>query len=136
MQFEHLNLSVSDIERSITFYRALLGGELRWRGLTKDGRPAAHVGGADSYLAMFEAVAQPTRRDDDSLRVGFNHFGFQVADLDAAARRVAELGVRPHHESHDAPGRRLYLRDPDGFEVELVEYASRDEALSVPGAAS
>lgn len=135
MRLEHLNFSVSDLERSIAFYRAALGGEVRWRGLTRDGRPAAHVGDARQYLAFFEAVAAPSRLVDDSLRPGFNHYGFVVDALDAAAARLAELGVHPHHETDEAPGRRLYLRDPDGVEIELVEYADADEPLSVPGEA-
>jgi catechol 2,3-dioxygenase-like lactoylglutathione lyase family enzyme len=51
-----------------------------------------------------------------------NHFGWVVDDLDAARQRLAVLNVRPHYEANYEPGRRLYFYDPDGLEVELVEY--------------
>ena len=51
-----------------------------------------------------------------------NHFGIVVADLDDMKRRLAALGTAPHSERDYHPGRRLYFLDPDGMEVELVEY--------------
>jgi hypothetical protein len=38
--------------------------------------------------------------------------------------RLAELGVQSHHEAAYEPGRRAYFLDPDGIEMELVEYSS------------
>lgn len=120
MQLEHVNLTVADVERSVAFYRRLLGAEVRWRGTTTNGRPAVHIGGAHWYLALFEGEPSPVPIDYD--RVGYNHFGVVVDDLDTARRTLAELGIHIHHEPEYDPGRRVYFMDPDGFEVELVEY--------------
>lgn len=121
MQLEHVNLTVSDVERSIAFYARLLGARVRWRGTTSDGAPAVHIGGDDWYLALFQGAPAPVVIDYD--RVGFNHFGVAVDDLDAAKRALSELGADIHFEPEYDPGRRVYFLDPDGYEVELVEYA-------------
>jgi catechol 2,3-dioxygenase-like lactoylglutathione lyase family enzyme len=121
MFLEHVNLTVSDIERSIGFYRDLLGLSLRWRGHSAAGLPAAHVGDDRCYLALFQA-AQNGRVAVDMSTVGMNHFGFVVDDLDATRRKLLEFGLAPHHEADYEPGRRLYFFDPDGMEVELVAY--------------
>ncbi len=121
MFIEHVNLSVSDLARSTEFYRQLFGFDLRWEGTTSDGRPAAHVGDDAHYVALFQA-AQSEKADNDYGRVGINHFGYVVDDLDAMKKRLASLGVTPKAEMDYEPGKRLYFFDPDGIEIELVEY--------------
>ncbi len=121
MRLEHVNLTVADVDRSVAFYGELLGMTLRWRGHTADGREAAHVGDDDSYLAFF-AAKQTARAINDYLVVGLNHFGFVVDSLATAKERLVALGIEPHSEQDYEPGRRLYFFDPDGIEVELVEY--------------
>lgn len=123
MFIEHANLTVSDVGRSAAFYCELFGFRIRWEGTTRDGRPAAHVGDDRSYLALFQA-ASPGRHQFDYTTVGLNHVGFVIEDLDAARERLATLGIRPRMEADYDPGRRLYFLDPDGIEIELVQYAT------------
>ncbi|MFQ5414912.1 MAG: VOC family protein [Phycisphaerae bacterium] len=123
MYLEHVNMTVSDVARSIEFYRRVLGLNVRWEGTSSSGRPAAHIGGARDYIALFEA-ATAGRAAADYDRVGLNHVGFVVDDLDAVKDRLAALGITPHLEADYDPGRRLYFYDPDGVEVELVTYAA------------
>lgn len=122
MHLEHMNMTVADVERSAAFYGRLLGLRVRWRGTTEDGMPAVHVGDDRCYLALFQGQGHADWPDYGA--VGLNHFGFVVDDLDAARNRLEALGATVHHEADYEPGRRLYFRDPDGIEVELVEYAS------------
>ena len=122
MFIEHVNITVSDLQKSIDFYSDLFGFQLRWRSPPDDiEQPAAHVGDERSYIAMFEAP-RSGRADADYDRVGLNHFGLVVEDLARYRTRLGELGVEPHLERDYEPGRRLYFYDPDGIEVELVEY--------------
>lgn len=121
MYLEHVNLTVSHLDRSIAFYCDLLDVHLRWKGPIDGERLGAHVGDDRSYLALFQAAtASPV--ECDYSRPGVNHFGFVVADLDEARRRLDRLGATVHLEGNYEPGRRIYLLDPDGHEVELVEY--------------
>ena len=121
MQLEHVNMTVSDLDRSISFYCAVFGARVRWRGQTTSGTKAAHVGDDKCYLAMFESAGKGPAVDDYE-SVGLNHFGFVVDDLDLARQRLAEQGAEPHQEADYEPGKRLYFHDPDGIEVELVQY--------------
>jgi catechol 2,3-dioxygenase-like lactoylglutathione lyase family enzyme len=120
MRLEHVNLTVSDLDRSIAFYCDLLDLHVRWKGSIGGDLLGAHVGDDHQYLALFQAAADGTWVEDYA-RTGFNHVGFLVDDLDAARERVEQLGATVHHEADYEPGRRLYLRDPDGHELELVE---------------
>jgi catechol 2,3-dioxygenase-like lactoylglutathione lyase family enzyme len=123
MLLEHVNITVSDLDRSIDFYRRLLGLEVRWRREPgSEQTPAAHVGTDTQYIAMFQAAPGTRPAPLDYSAPGVNHFGFVVEDLDAARKRLAELGITPGDEQDYDPGRRLYFYDPDGIEVELVEY--------------
>ena len=121
MMLEHVNLTVSDLDRAIAFYSDLLDLHVRWKGEIDDDRLGAHVGNDHQYLALFQATADG-RAAHDYLRPGINHFGFVVDDLDEARRRLERLGVTPHLEGSYDPGRRLYFFDADGHEVELVQY--------------
>jgi catechol 2,3-dioxygenase-like lactoylglutathione lyase family enzyme len=121
MFIEHVNLTVSDLQRSIDFYRRLFGWDVRWQGATRDGTPAAHIGDERYYVAMFEAP-QPGKWSDDYTAVGLNHFGLVVDDLEVMKQRLSELGAAHGDEQDYEPGRRIYFTDPDGIEVELVQY--------------
>ena len=121
MRLEHVNLTVTDLDRSIAFYSDLLDLHVRWKGEIDGGRLGAHVGNDDVYLALFEASA-PGEVDHNYATPGVNHFGFVVDDLAEARQRVERLGASIYHEADYEPGRRIYFLDPDGYEVELVEY--------------
>jgi glyoxylase I family protein len=121
MRLEHVNLTVTDLDRSIAFYSDLLDLHVRWKGPIDGDRLGAHVGDDDMYLALFQATA-PGDVDHDYLHPGINHVGFVVDDLDDARRRLERLGASVHLEGDYDPGRRIYFFDPDGYEVELVAY--------------
>lgn len=120
MHLEHVNLTVADLDRSVDFYTRLFDLKVRWLGTTRDGTPAAHVGDDRAYLALFEG--RGSLPDQDYGQVGINHIGFVVDDLEAAKVRLSSLDARVHSEQEYDPGRRLYFRDPDGIEIELVQY--------------
>jgi catechol 2,3-dioxygenase-like lactoylglutathione lyase family enzyme len=122
MRLEHVNLTVSDVERAIRFYGDLFDFKVRWRGTLDGGRPAAHVGGENFYLALFE-TANPGQAPYDYTTVGVNHYGFVVDDLDEVVARLGAHAIECHLMADYEPGRRAYFFDPDGQEVEVVEYA-------------
>ncbi len=126
MFLEHVNLTVADLDRAVSFYRALFDFEIRWEGTDDNGRRMAHVGSRTYYLALFEATepgrASTTVPGTVGAKVGLNHFGVVVDSLQAMKERLRSLGVTPHTELDYDPGRRLYFLDPDDIEVELVEY--------------
>ncbi len=124
MFLEHVNVTVSDVDRSVGLYKDLFALSVRWRGEIAGGLPAAHVGNDRHYIALFQAERPGRVQKKDYTAVGMNHFGLVVDDLEEMKRRLASKGIEPHAEYDYEPGRRLYFFDPDGIEVELVEYES------------
>jgi len=123
MFLEHVNMSVANLDQTIGFYQDLLGLKVRWRGITPSGLNAAHIGDERNYLALFE-IGEHERKRASYDELGLNHFGFVVDDLDNAKRKLLALNVEPTMEADYEPGRRLYFLDPNGVEVELVQYSN------------
>ena len=118
-RIEHVNLTVSDIERSAAFFARLLGWHERWRGAAMNGGETIHVGEELTYLALYS-----DQRDHAGQKKGrpLNHVGLLVDDLPAAERIVVDHGMTPFgHDDYD-PGRRFYFFDWDGIEFEVVSY--------------
>lgn len=122
MHLEHVNLTVSDLDRSVEFYREVFGLRERWRGQRQTGDEAVHLGLEDFYLALFQGT-EAGRALIDYDHVGFNHLGIVVDDLEPVRERLEAVGGHVHLEGDYEPGRRLYFFDPDGHEVEVVSYS-------------
>ncbi|SET07180.1 Catechol 2,3-dioxygenase [Thalassotalea agarivorans] len=134
MKLEHLNLVVTNIQASINFYQAAFPswrvrgeGEAQWYG--KD-RRWCHLGTDSMYITLNDdGIGE--NRDLTGHQVGLAHFGFVVDDLPALMKRLATVGFDANKFSqNDNPYiRNAYYYDPDGFEVEFVEYLTDDPAL-------
>ena len=123
-QIEHVNLTVSDPERSAALLARMFDWRVRWAGPAMAGGRTVHVGSEDQYLALY------ARKDGDGAPLAWpkgaplNHVAITVGDLDAAERRVRDAGLTPFNHGDYEPGRRFYFLDPDGIEFEVVSYAS------------
>ena len=118
-RIEHVNLTVTDIERSAALFEKLLGWRQRWRGEAMSGGETIHVGDETAYLALY------TDRQDHSGQVKgvpLNHVGLLVDDLDTAEQVVLDHGLETFNHGEYEPGRRFYFFDWDGIEFEVVSY--------------
>ena len=123
-QIEHVNITVSDPERSAALFRDLLSWHVRWKGPSQMGGRTIHVGEEQTYLAVY------TRDEIDapfSKGQPLNHVGFTVDDLDAADEVVKRHGLEPFGHDDYEPGRRFYFFDWDGIEFEVVSYAGESK---------
>lgn len=124
----HVVFYVRSLERSLAFYRDLLGFEEV--GRVFNGTAAALTAGRTHHeillIEVGEAPAPPVGR-----RLGLYHIGIKVGDsldeLRTAKQELEQAGVHIGGMSDHTVSQSLYLRDPDGNEVEL--YVDADEAV-------
>ena len=117
---EHVNITVSDIERSAALLERLCGWHIRWRGPSQLGGETIHVGNERDYIAVYTKGA-PVERFAKGAPL--NHVGLVVDDLGAAEAVVKAAGLEPFNHADYEPGRRFYFFDWDGIEFEMVSYA-------------
>jgi catechol 2,3-dioxygenase-like lactoylglutathione lyase family enzyme len=117
---EHVNIIVSDIERSAALLQQLLGWRIRWRGPSQLGGETIHVGGDEDYIAVYTKGVAVSRHAKGK---PLNHIAMVVPDLDAAEAVVRAAGLEPFSFGDYEPGKRFYFFDWDGIEFELVSYA-------------
>lgn len=119
MAIESVLLNVTDIARSVEFYRRHLDAVVIASG---DDRAELDLVTARLVLTRIEAPAASTWIGDD-LQRGFRHVGFKVSDLDARVEALHEAQVPFHLEPIHAEGdvRITFFFDPDGTLLELVE---------------
>ena len=125
MELIHTCYRIAEIERSVAFYTAL-GFEERRRmpireeainvfmGLPGDGDQLelTHNFGADSY----------------ELGTGYGHIALTVDDMAATLARLAAEGIAPEREPYrlrEGSSLLCFVRDPDGYRVELIERGGR-----------
>lgn len=115
-----VHLQISDLQRSVEYYRAVLGMDVLQEGA---GRTSLGARGAASVVHLVEerGVAPAPRRG----RFGLFHFAVLLPDRVALGRfaaHVLSLGLRPGTADH-AVSEAFYLTDPDGLGIEV--YADR-----------
>lgn len=130
---EHVNLTVSDPERTAAMLVDLFDWHVRWKGASIHSGHTIHVGTDTDYLALYtmpgadspQEGCEPT--DSYGHVGGLNHIAIVVDDLDALEQRVHAAGFEPTNHADYEPGRRFYFRDHDGIEFEVVSYAQGPE---------
>ena len=118
----HIDLSVSDVERSATWYCEVLGLR-RLRRVDYDDRIMVVLLREEIGLIIGLNQHKTTTTDRFNERnLGLDHIGFGVADrdeLDAWQTRLASLAVE-HSPVADTPtGAALVFRDPDNIQLEF-----------------
>ena len=123
-RLEHVNITVSDPQRSAALMDALFGWKVRWEGEAINGGYSMHVGNDDDYIAFY-APPEAAKSGVVSYGIlnGLNHVALVVDDLDAVEKAVVKEGLTPTSHADYEPGRRFYFRDWDNIEYEIVSYA-------------
>ena len=117
----HTCYRIGEIERSVRFYEALGFEEL---GRLELGEEAVNVfmglpgDGPRLELTYNHGVSEY------ELGTGYNHIAVTVDDLDAKLAALAESGIEPEKPPYtvsNAGVRICFVRDPDGYRIELIE---------------
>lgn len=141
----HTSFTVSNLERSIGFFRDCLGFEVTSKAPRDPALVSRITGvaGADMMIAFLKApghtielIEYRTPADKGAVKArpcdtGFAHLAFNVDDAAAALAAAEHYGVRPISapvtiDQGPNRGRKVvYLRDWDGITIELIEVQTR-----------
>lgn len=124
----HVVFYVKDLERSLNFYRDLLG--FKEVGRIFNGAAAALTSGRTHHELLLIQVGDAPGPPSGRHR-GLYHIGIKVGDsldeLSEAKRELEQAGISIDGMSDHTVSQSLYLKDPDGNEVEL--YVDADELV-------
>ncbi|MBT1451293.1 VOC family protein [Glaciecola sp. XM2] len=131
-RMEHINMTVTDHEASLAFYQlAFPQWSVREQGKAHWGsRPYdwIHFGTDTNYITLnqFEDGLAISRQGAGNV----NHIGFETQDIAGLIARMKGAGHQPSLAGPEHQYRQnIYFADPDGFEIEFVEYMSDDPNL-------
>ena len=117
----HIQITVRDLERSVGFYRELLGMQIL-RRLGSHAVMLQTPGGRE----VFTINANPAHAADAGKMGGIAHFGFRLrakADMTSILERAERAGGKALEQGTRGQGddQELYAfaADPDGYEVEI-----------------
>ena len=123
----HVDLAVTDVDRSLAFYRELLGP----LGFEEDSRYQSYRGTEEivyfRYGDQFLGLRPADGGEHHYYEVGIEHIAFYVdepSEVDAAYERCLKMGATVHFPP-DADGDsegyyELFVFDPDGIRVEVA----------------
>jgi catechol 2,3-dioxygenase-like lactoylglutathione lyase family enzyme len=119
-------LRVADLDAMQRFYEHAIGLALL-RRFEKAAffEIAAGFAGHTQVLALFDRAAEPGYAGLSAALTTVDHLAFEIAreDFDAERKRLEQLGLAVETAEHGwVHWRSLYVRDPEGNQVELVCY--------------
>ena len=135
----HIGLNVTDLDRSLAFYRDVLGFTPLAEG-KEEGRRYAFLGdGENLALTLWQQAGQPYAAE----RAGLHHLALEadtiekVREYEEALRAYgvdfAYEGVVAHREGAGSGG--IFFHDPDGTRLEISVPSGAEEAPAPSGAA-
>ena len=117
----HTCYRVGEIDRSVAFYEAL--------GMAETGRMPIRDEAINVYMGFPDdgprlELTYNHGVDAYELGTGYNHVAITVENLDEVLPQLAEQGIEPEKPPYtvrEGGSRLCFVRDPDGYRVELIE---------------
>ncbi|HEY1590989.1 MAG TPA: VOC family protein [Solirubrobacteraceae bacterium] len=123
MSLIHTCYRITDIDRSVAFYNAL--------GFNEIGRIPIRDEAINVFMGLSDDGAEPRLEltynigvNSYEIGTGYGHIAITTGDLDAALANLGEQGIepeRPPYTIREGGPRLCFVRDPDGYRVELIE---------------
>jgi lactoylglutathione lyase len=123
MSLVHTCYRITDIDSSVKFYEALGFKEVRRMPIREE---AINV-----FMNLPEDGDEPRLEltynfgvDSYELGTGYGHIAITADDLDGTLAALAEQGIepeRPPYSLREGGSRICFVRDPDGYRIEVIE---------------
>jgi lactoylglutathione lyase len=124
MSLIHTCYRILEIDRSVAFYEAL--------GFKVIGRLPIRNEAINVFMGLPEDGPEPRleltlnigRTEPYEIGTGYGHIAIATTDLDGRLAQLAEQGIepeRPPYSIREGGSRLCFVRDPDGYRIELIE---------------
>lgn len=128
-QFRHAMMRVLDLDKSIDFYTTILGMKLLRRQDYENGRfTLAFIGyGDEADNTVIELTHNWDQTEPYELGNGFGHFALGVNGIYDVCEELRQAGAEIVREPGPMKGGTTeiaFIKDPDGYLIELIELAS------------
>ncbi len=113
---DHLNITVSNLDKSLNFYKNLFGFKTYQKEMYNNTTPFALIGLPNK---LFLCLYQGEKRAMGHI----NHIGINVFEFEKTIQALKRLNIEIKYggEVTYPRSRSLYIADPDGNEIELSE---------------
>lgn len=120
LSLNHLSFEIKDLDRSVAFYREILGF---------DSMPRPDLGFRGAWLRNGAAcihLIENTARPDPGPTIDprGNHTAFEVRSAAEVREKLDAAGI-PYraNELRGTPITQVFFRDPDGYQIEVADYS-------------
>ena len=123
MSLIHTCYRITDIDRSVAFYRALGFEEVARVPIRDEAINVFMNIPGDGDMPKLE-LTYNHGVDSYDLGTGYGHIAITTPDLDARLAELREQGIepeRPPYTVREGGSRLCFVRDPDGYRIELIE---------------
>ena len=124
MSLIHTCYRILDIDRSVAFYEALGFKEIA-RAPIRDEAINVFMGlPEDGPEPRLELTYNIGREEPYEVGTGYGHIAISTSDLDGTLASLAQQGIspeRPPYTIRDGGNRLCFVRDPDGYRIEILE---------------
>lgn len=123
----HTMVRILDEQRSLAFYRAL-GFEERGRKRVGGDTATVIFLGLPGDGDRLELTLNDGRTEPYDVGTGYGHIALAIASLDEELARLAGYDIHPEkppYSSRPGGSRICFVKDPDGYRIEMIETGSR-----------
>ena len=86
-RLEHINLTVRDTDVTASILSNIFDWKIRWAGASKDQGRTIHLGGENTYLALYSHDDKHLAETSHKTISHLNHIGILVDDLDMVEKK-------------------------------------------------
>ena len=124
MSLIHTCYRILQIDRSVAFYEALGFQEVRRVPIREEAINVFMNLPEDGENPRLELTYNIGRDEPYEIGTGYGHIAITTTDLDGTLGQLAEQGIepeRPPYTVREGGSRLCFVRDPDGYRIEIVE---------------
>jgi lactoylglutathione lyase len=120
----HTCYRITDIDRSVAFYRALGFEEVGRLPIRDEAINVFMNQPEDGDNPRLELTYNVGHTEPYEIGTGYGHIAITAEDLDGTLAALATQGIepeRPPYTVRDGGSRLCFVRDPDGYRIEILE---------------